>query len=97
MAYIGLECANIPQLASCGHEKLQRMGLDVDKIESKFKETFLASGDNTQLKADSLLLQDAGINRYPAVTLNGIKMKATLNVRLPSPRPSSFSTTSATP
>ena len=50
MKYIGLECATITELKECGSNKLTSMGLDVDKVEKKFTDSFLGDGDNIYLR-----------------------------------------------
>lgn len=70
--------------------------MDSKKVEEAFKKSFEGE-DNTYLKRSHDLLENSGITKFPAVTINGIKMKGSLNVALCLSRPSSSLMMSATP
>lgn len=94
---MGDECGVISELKECGEKAMKKYDIDAAQIEEGFKNSFTADKDNRLLKKNSGILANAGINRYPTVTLNGVKVKASLNVLITLCRPSSFSTISAIP
>lgn len=52
--------------------------MDVDKFNKEVKETFNYDGDNPIMKAQAMILQNSGVEVFPSVTLNSIKMKGSI-------------------
>lgn len=96
MKYIDDHCSAISELKECAAAGMRANGIDEGKVEARFKESFGKDEDNTYLRRSREILTNSGVTKFPAVTINGVKMKGSLNVLLPPRRPSSSSTTSAT-
>lgn len=96
MKYIDDHCSAISELKECSEAAMKKNGISVDKVQQAFDKSF-QKDDNPYLKRSREILSTAGVNKFPTVALNGLKVKGSLNVLPPSPRPNSSSTTSATP
>lgn len=90
------ECSAISAYKECGEDIMKSVGIDAAKVEAAFKKSFNGE-ENSYLKKNKEVLLNAGMTSFPAVTINGVKIKGSLYVTLPLPRPSSFSTIFATP
>lgn len=55
-------------------------GIDPLNVEAKFTKSFSQNEENSYLKANNDALAYAGINKFPTVTLNSVKVKGSLNV-----------------
>ena len=75
---------------------MKNNGMDVAKVEEAFKKSFNGE-ENSYLKKNREVLLNAGMTNFPAVTINGVKIKGSLYVRMALLRPSSSSMTSAIP
>ena len=80
MKYLSDECATVSQLKECGKAGMKKQGIDWQKVEKTFRESFTTTKDNNYLKQNKEDLSMQGINKYPTVTLNGQKVKGSLNV-----------------
>lgn len=90
------ECSVISAYKECGADIMKSAGMDAAKVEAAFKKSFDGE-ENSYLKKNKEVLLNAGMTSFPAVTINGVKIKGSLYVTLPLPRLSSSSTISATP
>jgi len=97
MKYISDKCSIISELADCQKSALLDIGVNPEEFEVKVKETFQGNGENRFLKADKEHLAMAGVNKFPTVTLNSIKVRGNLHVKHLLRRLSSCLTTSAIP
>lgn len=96
MKYIDDHCSAISELKECAAEGMEKYAIDSKRIEEHFKKSF-SGDDNSYLKRSHDILDNSGITKFPAVTINGIKMKGSLNVLLFLSSPNSSSMMSATP
>nr|BAJ98180.1 predicted protein [Hordeum vulgare subsp. vulgare] len=56
-------------------------GIDPAKVKAAFDESF-SKEDNKYLKASREHLASAGVNKFPAVSINGQKVRGSLNAEL---------------
>lgn len=60
---------------------MKKYSIDPKVVEEEFKKSFTGE-DNSYLSKNHLILQNAGVNKFPSVTLNGVKVKGSLNVTI---------------
>lgn len=87
MKYIDDHCSAISQLKQCAQTAMTTAGIDPAKVQAALEQTF-QKDDNAYLKRSRDILALAGVNKFPAVSLNGQKVKGSLNVLLCRRRPS---------
>lgn len=97
MKYIDDHCSEVSELKECAAEGMKKNGIDSAKVETVFAKSFKENEDNTYLKKSRDVLANAGVTKFPTVTINNVKVKGSLNVALISLRQSSFSTMSVIP
>ena len=79
MQYIGDQCAVVSELQACHQAGLEKIGVDPKAFAKDFKKTFKGD-DNEILSKNQEELKHSGVNVYPTVTLNKIRVKGTLHV-----------------
>lgn len=82
MKYIEGQCGVISELKECGEVGMQKHQIDPAAVNEAFKKSFSKNQDNTYLSKNKQILENSGVNRFPTVTLNNVKVKASLNVNL---------------
>ena len=79
MLCIKNECISITELETCSNKCVKKgLKMDVDKFNQEVKATFNYDGDNPIIKAQAMTLQNSGVEIFPAVTINSIKMKGSI-------------------
>lgn len=81
MKYLDEECSVISELKECGAQIMAKNSIDSKAVQEAFKKSF-SGEDNTYLLKNHMILQNAGVNKFPSVTLNGVKVKGSLNVTI---------------
>lgn len=75
MSCISEECGVITELKICSNKCEQKLNLkDFDKV---FKDSF-GSGSNLYLASDMEKLRNSGIDTFPSVSINFLKMRGSL-------------------
>lgn len=78
MKYIDDYCSAVSELKECGAQAMAKYGIDAAQVEAAFAKSF-SGEDNTYLKRNRNILVNAGVTKFPTVTLNGVKVKGSLN------------------
>lgn len=73
------ECSVISAYKECGEAIMKSTGIDAAKVEAAFKKSFNGE-ENSYLKKNKEVLLNAGMTNFPAVTINGVKIKGSLYV-----------------
>lgn len=74
------ECSVITEFKQCGEGIMKNNGIDPAKVEAAFKKSFNGE-ENSYLKKNKEILLNAGMTGFPAVTINGVKIKGSLYVK----------------
>lgn len=82
MVEVDRNCAKIVELKNCSEEYLRKAGGDVEGMQKKFEESFLANGDNLYLNRSAEIIKSWKVTKYPSIYLNGHFIPGNMNADL---------------
>lgn len=79
MKCIKNECIYVSELEECSNTCVKKkLKMNLEEFTLKVKDTFSYDGDNPIMKSQSAILSNSGVELFPAVTINSIRLKGSL-------------------